>query len=197
MKRTPPSRPKIGPSGRITGAATIATLASPVRQEIIDTVEALGGAATIAAIAEALGRPADGLYYHARQLVAAGLLASTRGTFRTPRARGALTLDYRPDDPRTASAVRDVIAGMLRIARRDFDAGLATPGVVVSGPRRALWAGRTKGWVGARELVEINAMIRRIQRLLRRPRRRAGDQLASWCFVLAPIAPRPPRRGSW
>ena len=47
-------------SGRIRSARAIAALASPVRQEIIDTVELLGGSATIAELASQLGRPADG-----------------------------------------------------------------------------------------------------------------------------------------
>jgi len=47
-------------TGRITGKSAIAVLASPVRQEIVDTVEAAGGA-TIAELAIQLGRPADGL----------------------------------------------------------------------------------------------------------------------------------------
>ena len=177
-------------SGRITGRSATAALASPVRQEIVDTIEALGGA-TIAELAGHLGRPADGLYYHVRRLVRAGLLvgAGAPEVYRTPATRGPLRLDYHLD----AAAVRRVIAGMLRIARRDFDAGFAVPGVIASGPRRSLWAGRSKGWVGARDLAEINALIERIQRILRRPRRR-GDRLASWCFVLAPTTERPARR---
>jgi hypothetical protein len=177
---------------RITGDAAVAALASPVRQEIIDTVEALGDGATIAELASQLGRPADGLYYHARQLVRAGLLVRSGSpeVYRTPKTRGGLRLDYRHDVP----AIRRVIASMLRIARRDFDAGFAVPGVAVDGARRSLWAGRSKGWVGAADLAEINAMIARIRRILHRKRRRGTDRLISWCFVLAPIAVRPKRR---
>jgi hypothetical protein len=171
-------------TGRITGKSAIAALASPVRQEIIDTVEALGSA-TIAEIAVQLGRPADGLYYHVRRLVRAGLLVGNGSGYRTPRP---LRLDY----DRDPAAVRRVIASMLRIARRDFDAGFA--GATTRGPRRSLWAGRATGWVGVRELAEINTLIARIDKLLHRPRRRDSDQLASWCFVLAPLAARPARR---
>jgi DNA-binding transcriptional ArsR family regulator len=174
-------------TGRITGKSAIAALASPVRQEIIDTVEALGSA-TIAELAVQLGRPADGLYYHVRRLVRAGLLVGNGSGYRTPPATGPLRLDY----DRDPAAVRRVIASMLRIARRDFDAGFA--GATTRGPRRSLWAGRVTGWVGARELAEINMLIARLDKLLHRPRRRGADQLASWCFVLAPLAARPARR---
>jgi predicted transcriptional regulator len=184
-------------AGRVIGAAAIAALASPARQELVDTVEALGGAATIAELAAQLGRPADGLYYHVRRLVRAGLLVRDpdRGgdRYRTPGTR-PLALDYRPADRRNAAAVRGVVGGMLRIARRDFDAGLALPGVVTHGAARALWAGRGKGWVGLAELAEVNALLRRVTALLRRPRRRGHDRLISVCFVLAPIAARPARR---
>ena len=182
----------------ITAAPALAVLASPVRQEIVDTVEALGGRATIAEIAVQLGRPADGLYYHVRRLVRAKLLVGSGSSvptsgevYRTPVAGHRLTLDY--DAPK---AVRRVIAGMLRIAKRDFDAGFAVRGMEVRGARRSLWASRTKGWVGAAELAEINRLLGRIHALLRQPRRRRTDRLASWCFVLAPIAARPTRRRS-
>jgi hypothetical protein len=185
--------------GKIRSAAATASLASPVRQEIVDTVEALGGVATIAELAERLARPADGLYYHVRRLTKAGLLIREDGAgaerFRTPvPAGGTLALDYRPDDPRHAAAIRRVIGGMLRIARRDFDAAFEIPGVVVHGPRRALWAGRGKGWVTADELAELNVLCARATALLRRPRAPGRDRLVSLCFVLAPIAPRASRR---
>lgn len=180
-------------SGRIRSARAIGALGSPVRQEIIDTVELLGGSATIAELAAQLGRPADGLYYHVRKLVAVGLLQIRGGSpevYRTP-TRHQLTLAY---DAELAPAVRRTIAGMLRIAKRDFDAGFAHPAAVVRGPRRSLWAGRAKGWVGPAELAELNALIGRIYEILRKPRRAGATQLVSLCHVLAPIADRPPRR---
>jgi DNA-binding transcriptional ArsR family regulator len=58
----------------IEDADEIALLASPTRIEIVDTLEALGSAVTVAELAAALGRPADGLYYHLRQLSDGGLI---------------------------------------------------------------------------------------------------------------------------
>lgn len=179
-------------SGQITSARAIAALASPVRQEIIDTIELLDGSATIAELAAQLGRPADGLYYHVSKLIAVGLLqpaGGLPGVYRTPTRR-RLALDYNPE---LAPAVRRTIAGMLRIAKRDFDAGFAVPGVAVGGRRRSLWAGRAKGWVGTTELAELNALLARIHDILRQPRR-PGAQLVSLCHVLAPIADRSARR---
>lgn len=190
--------------GEIADAGAIAAIASPVRQELIDTFEALGGEATIAEVAAQLGRPADGLYYHVEILRRAGLLVATAAgrsragrserRYRTPSHRNAdLRLVYQPEQPRNAAAVREVVGGMLRIARRDFDRGLA-PGVVVEGPQRALWAARGTGWVSDAELAEINELLGELAERLRKPRGGDRQRLVSLCFVLAPMTARPTRR---
>src|SRR5262245_10366834 len=107
------------PSVRITDPSAIAVLASPVRQELFDTIEALGGVATISELADQLGRPADGLYYHVERLRRAGLLVAapvgrspagrSERRYRLPvRAGRPLGLGYRPRDPRNVAAVRSV-----------------------------------------------------------------------------------------
>lgn len=89
----------------IDDVATIDLLASSARMEIVDALEASTGALSVAALAARLGRPADGLYYHLRQLVAAGLVreqadAGVR-TYRIATLRGkGLRLRYQPGRPR-------------------------------------------------------------------------------------------------
>lgn len=170
---------------------------SPVRQEIVDTLESLGGEADVAAVAAQLGRPADGLYYHFELLRKGGLLErvgeESRGRrYRVGAAKGTkLKLDY-------ATSRRDVgrvIDRTLQIARRDFHAALDDAGVVVEGEARELWAGRAKGWVDARGLAEINRALSRIQEVLAGPRRGGRDRLVSVAFVLAPVRVKPARRG--
>ncbi|GAP67204.1 hypothetical protein MBSD_n2520 [Mizugakiibacter sediminis] len=187
--------------GKLEHPREVELLASPIRQEIVDTLEALGGEAPVAAIAAQLGRPADGLYYHLRLLAAGGLLDElpTDGDGRRYRTRSGgarLRLRYRPGATANARAVARVAAGMLRIAGRDFGAALGDPAVAVEGPRRALWASRTKGWVGAAELEEINRLLLRLGELLRRPRAPRRDRLLSLTWVLAPVAARPARRAA-
>jgi hypothetical protein len=191
-------------SGLIADPSAITVLASPVRQELVDTVEALGGIATIAELAEQLGRPADGLYYHVEILRRAGLLVAAaeqrsragrnERRYGTP-ARGGnrLALVYLPRDVRNATAVRGVVSGMLRIARRDFDRALAGE-VTVDGPRRELWAARGTGWVSDAELADVNRLLIQLSGYLRRPRGGPRQRLISLCFVLAPMAARPKRR---
>lgn len=181
----------------IGDAATIALLASPTRIEIIDTLEALGGPVTVAELAARLGRPADGLYYHLRPLVAGGLVEEHRDPdarrYRT-RAGARLGLRYRPGANANARAVDRVAASVLRVAGRDFARALADPATVAEGPRRELWAARGKGWAGAAELAEINRLLARLMDLVQRPRRKTGDRLVALSWVLAPVDEKPARR---
>ena len=196
-------RPGVDRNGRITGAKAIASVASPVRQELLDTIETLGGSASVGELAVELGRPADGLYYHVQVLVRAGLLVDDdRGTtdagrdeqrFRVPSDK-PLAIAYRPAS--SQRAVRGVTAGMLRIAKRDFDTALADDRVVVDGPRRELWAARGTGWVSDAELADINRLLAELAGRLRHRRADGRDRLVSVCFVLAPLVARPKRRAS-
>jgi DNA-binding transcriptional ArsR family regulator len=202
-------RQQRGSASRIRRPEAIGALSAPARQEIVDTLEALGGEASVVELAQQLGRPADGLYYHLRLLCKAGLLDELAGrnqagrgerryriAGRSSRGRGKapLRLVYEPADRKNRVAVRRVVDGMLRIAGRDFAAAIANPEVVVDGARRELWAARGKGWVSAADLEEVNRLLQRLTDMLRQPRRGAGDQLVSLCFVLAPVAARPKRR---
>lgn len=186
---------------RVSGPEQIALLASPVRQDLVDTLEALGGEADVAAVAAQLGRPPDGLYYHFDLLAKAGLLqrvdsAGNARRYRLGKGRGApLKLDYGKDDE-SSEAVGRVVDRLLQAARRDFRAALQAPDTVKDGAERELWAGRNKGWVNRRDLAEANRLLARLQQLLRGPRRVGRDQLVSLSFVLAPLPARPGRRGS-
>jgi DNA-binding transcriptional ArsR family regulator len=181
-------------------AAEVRVLASPVRQEIVDTIEALGGEASVAAIAAHLGRPSDGLYYHLRHLERSGLVdelpdAGAGRRYRTAVRTGArLRLKYRPGRTANATAVERVASGMLRTAQRDFAAAIRDPSVQVDGPTRALWASRTKGWVSEAGRVELNRLLERALALLGRGSRPRGARLMSLTWVIAPVVARPARR---
>src|SRR5215467_3085498 len=120
----------------IENAAEIELLASPARIELIDTLEALGGEASVAELAAQLGRPADGLYYHLRQLAEGGLLVETSTPegrrYRTPHGEH-LRLHYRPGRNANAEAVDAVAASVLRVAGRDFKRAIANPHAAAEG----------------------------------------------------------------
>lgn len=178
----------------------IAVLASPARIEIMDTLEALGTAVSVSELAQHLGRAADGLYYHLRQLADAGLIEEDVGAegrrYRTrTRAGNRLRLRYKPGKTPNARAVRSVAATIARVAERDFARALADPDTVAEGPRRALWAARGKGWVSADELLEINKLLNRLMDILLAPRTPQRTQLLALSWVLAPVDAKPARRG--
>lgn len=181
--------------------AQVRLLSSPVRQELVDTIAALGGEADIATLAEQLGRPADGLYYHVRALVAGGLLREVQAIaggerrYRLASEGGAplrLAYDLGPDG--NVPEVRAFARALLQIAARDFENALASDDVVVEGPRRELWASRNKGWLSADDLVEVNALLERLSALTSQPKTEARGHLSSLAFVLAPISALPKRR---
>ncbi len=195
------SDPKTTPYFRVCRTEQMRVLASAARQEIVDTVQTLGGACTAAELARELGRPADGLYYHLRVLVEAGLLVSTdnsgpRGEARyaIPGAYTSMRLAYDTADPEQAAAVKDTATTVLRVAARDFAAAVV-PGTVTDGPERELWAGRQKSWLSAAELREANALLERLNSLFNQPRSAERDRLFAFTYVLAPVAAGPVRRG--
>lgn len=181
-------------------ADEIALLASPTRIEIVDTLEALGDAVSVAELAVALGRPADGLYYHLRQLAEGGLIeeeaAPDGRRYRSRTRKGdRLRLRYKPGATANADAVGRVAASVLRVAGRDFTRALADPATVVAGPRRELWAARGKGWVNAKELAEINALLMRLMNLVQKPAaERPRGKLIALSWILAPVEAKPARR---
>src|SRR4051794_13931016 len=187
--------------GPIENPKEIELLASPTRIEIVDTLESLGGEASVAELAAQLGRPADGLYYHLRQLAEGGLLieeataSGRRYRTRTP-AGERLRLRYKPGKTANAKAVAAVAASVLRVAGRDFKRAIADADVVAEGPLRELWAARNKGWAGDAELAEINRLLMRINVLLRRPRTASRSRLVALSWILAPVDAKPARRGT-
>lgn len=207
----PPRRPRrarapLARGPRITERAQLAALATPLRQELLDSLRAAGGAASVRELAAQLGRPADGLYYHLRVLAELGLVTAEAGRSRAGRAerryrlhgakRGLLRVAYEPQLADNRDGLRALAAAMLRIADRDFSTALRRPELVVEGPARELWAARNKGWVSAAERRQLVALLERAALLLGRPRSNARQHLLSLCFVLAPIAAQPPRRGA-
>ncbi|MES2259608.1 MAG: helix-turn-helix domain-containing protein [Pseudomonadota bacterium] len=186
----------------ISDTSRIMVLASAVRQEIVDTLAAMGGEASAAGLAEQLGRHTDGLYYHLRILCKAKLVLEMEvqeGEERRYRLAGAgnmpLRLAYRTGQDGNAPALRKFVRGLLQVASQDFGQAFEKPDVIVEGQLRQLWAARNKAWLSEGELTEVNALLERLCDLMSRPREPGRDLLMSCAFVLAPVAPRPKRRG--
>lgn len=184
----------------IRDPAHIRLLSSPVRHELVDTLASVGGEATVTTLAEQLGRPADGLYYHLKLLVEGGLVHERqRGngdrTFMLAGSgRAPLRLSYDLTTEETSQALVSYVKGLLHVAESDFLAGMKSGPVEVKGPRRRLWAARNKGWLNHAELEEVNALLERLCELLSHPRDASRSLPMSLAFVLAPTAVRHRRR---
>lgn len=180
--------------------ALIEVLASPVRQEIVDTLAALGGEASAAELAEELGRHMDGLYYHLKILCKAQLVVavdSNAEAGRRYRLGGdgqPLRLAYSPGDASRAQALCSFVHGLLQVAEHDFGEALANEDVVTEGARRELWAARNKAWLSETELAEVNQLLERLCTLMSRPHSPERSHLLSCTFVLAPHRALPKRR---
>lgn len=181
----------------------VRVLASPLRHEIVDTLSALGGGATVAQLAGELGRHADGLYYHLRILRKAGLVEELDGRPAGERryklagsGRAPLRLAYRTGRGGNARALSGYAHGLLQVAERDFVRALAKSAIATGGPRRQLWAARNKGWVSTADLAEVNRLLERLCTLTSAPRGARRDRLVSLAFVLAPLPRRSKRRGA-
>lgn len=182
----------------ITEIGQVRSLASAVRQDIVDSVAA-GGQVTIAELADRLGRPADSLYHHVRHLAKRRLLTVSSGAKGVGRPAALLDVPGRPMVIQYNSASRAFATAMVRVvgtmlssAKRSFAhafrSGLAQP----SGPRRNLWAARFQSWLTPAELEEVNALLERLGVLLRRGAggRKAKSRLHEFTYVLAPVAER-------
>ncbi|GGA70886.1 hypothetical protein GCM10011521_06260 [Arenimonas soli] len=181
-------------------------LASTLRQELVDLVQALGQA-SIPELAAQLQRPADALYYHVRALERAGLLVTVgsrqRGRhveklYSTPEPASRLKLRYRSGKPTATKPLRDLVASMLRGARRDFDRAIADPDCVLDGELRELWAGRAVGWVTPSELRRLNQLLEEAGALLSSARSPARNRMYALQFLLSPSdlprRPAPPMK---
>ncbi|MDP3801405.1 MAG: helix-turn-helix domain-containing protein [Brevundimonas sp.] len=175
-------------------------LSSPVRQEVVDTLAALGGEASIAAMAEHLGRPADGLYYHVRALAESGLVeeASTADDERLYRlggeGPGPIRLAYDLGAQGNGRELGAFAKALVQVAVDDFGAALKATETVAAGPDRDLWASRNKGWVSKEDLREISRLLERLSELTSQRKATGRERLVSLAFVLAPLSPRPRRR---
>jgi DNA-binding transcriptional ArsR family regulator len=191
--------PKKSASGIVEDAKKIAVLATPIRIELVTTIQALGGAATVAELAVQLGRPADGLYYHLRALVRSGLAeecaeaGGRRYRLTTPRGQ-RMSLRYKPGATPNAKAVARVASSMSRLAQRDFVRALSQADTVVEGPSRELWVARLRGWVDPAELAKVNRLLQRLAELLLRTRPTRTGKLIALHWILTPIDAKPARR---
>ncbi len=180
---------------KISSRKQVETLASPIRQEIVDLVQATGPC-SIARMGELLGRAADSLYFHIRKLERVGLLIHAGTQSRGRRAEalydvpGELFLDYDLKSSPSQERLGRTVAAMLRLAHRDFENACDSKDSVPNGARRNLWGARMKAWLNQRELQEVRGHLEAISRLMSRSRQSRNSRLHAVTFVLNPLSPQ-------
>lgn len=192
MKHTPPS-PSTAPHPPVVRTpAQVRAIVSPVRQEVLDAVEA-AGPCTVADLASTLGRRPDALYFHIRALEKVRLLVrvGTRGQGRSEAAvfdvsARPVRLDYASSRGR-AARLGPVLDAVLRLARRDTRRALASSAAVAEGPARNLWVARFRGRVGPDDLARINALLEECSAILRDARPEQGGTPVALAFALTPL----------
>jgi predicted ArsR family transcriptional regulator len=194
-KRARARRPAV-----ITDLAQIRALASPVRQEVVDAVTAIGPV-SVAALARSLGRAPNALYFHIQKLERLGLLvrgegAAARGrpsTFYDVPGR-PMMLTYQPGQSRTKAPMGRLVRSMLSSAGRHFVRAYRPDVAVVDGADRNLWASRSKRMLSPREVREVNRHLRALVALLNQPKPAptGKGRLMELTFVLAPSPGKDP-----
>jgi DNA-binding MarR family transcriptional regulator len=170
----------------------IRVLASAIRQDVLETVEALGSC-TIKELAECLGRRPDALYYHVRVLSRAGFLNvdRTKSEVSVSVAKRAVQLRYDPGNRQNRAAVLAVVRAMLRGSQRGFARGF-NESAVVTGPGRTLWAARVKAYLTPSQLAKANRLIEEMLALFqeRTTSKAEGLELQEFTILLNPAANR-------
>ena len=162
----------------------IATLASPMRISLVDTLEAIGPC-SVAELAAAVGAKPDAIYYHLRLLEKRGLVKRDGAIVRA--ARPALTLHYDAADKHNVAAITRVASAILRGALRAFRRAFR-PGVRTSGKRRELWAAQRAVRLTPEELETVNRLLNEMLDTFGDAREsRTDERLYSITFVLSPL----------
>ena len=168
-------------------------LASPLRQEIVDALQASPQGSTIAALAQRLNRRPDSLYFHLRALQRVALV---RRIGHTGVGRDRAALYALPDRPariayppaKRSGHLAPVLDAILRLARRDVRRALALPAVRAEGDSRQLWVARARGWLRPDQLARANALLNELFDLLNQSPPAPDTEPIALAFALTPLA---------
>lgn len=180
---------------RISRPDQLETLASGVRQDIVDTLLTVESM-TVRELARHLGMKPSALYYHLAELERVDLVDRHERNRDDGRreacysvADDRLEIRYRPSDPENRRAVTKVVGSVLRLAGRDFERGFDHPDVRVDGPDRNLWGARGKAWLGDEDVKKVNELLRELSALFSREPA-PGGTLCALSWVLTPVEDR-------
>ena len=186
----------------------IKAVCSPIRQEIMDTV-IVKGKCSITEIADDLGRPADGLYYHMKALIKEQLLIAVGENKNNPRQETLYSLTkegslievkYNQTDAQKVQAINKMVKSMLKISMKDFENGLTHTGAVFEGESRNLWAARIKSRLNQKQIKKANYHLQELLSIFKGTKNSkdkndySSKNLYALQWVLAPVKAQPKRR---
>ncbi len=149
----------------IRRAEQVEVLTSPLRHQIVATMELLGPV-PVRVLAEHLGREPEALYYHIRKLVAAGLVYEAGRRSVGQRSEAVFSLiarDIRVDTESRAPKFLEMVArsasALLRLTERAYLAAVRDPIAVRGGKRRNLAIRRYHVRLTDKSLAELNRRL--------------------------------------
>ena len=183
---------------RISDPRQRKALTSPVRIELIETLIRLG-AASVAELAERMGRAPDSLYYHVRLLERVGVLrvverrrsgANREAVYACVAER--VELDCDPESEASVHAEEQSLGALLRLTERTYSRALRGGRVRAKGAARDLQAHRVRATLDAAGRRELNRRLDELLDFLRAANRRADEgggkgRATSVVFVVSPI----------
>ena len=186
---------------RIASSSAWRSILSPVRREILESMQQLGPC-PIADVAAACGRPADGLYRHVRILVKAGFLVDAgvrKGKRNAERLFDAAADDFAaPRLQRGSSASeRETVAltaeALTKSVARSMRASAVSGRLECAAGSRNFSIMHHLSWLTPRRFAEVRALAIRMNEILEAGRRERTGELYEALAVVTPVTRR---RGS-
>ena len=170
----------------------VTALAAPLRWRIVDAL-AVGGPSSVSEVAQRLACRPEGLYYHIRALLKAGLvvLAEKRRAGRRWEAvyrlaAPRLMIDRRQESKAFKEALARSCAAALRAAARDYRAALEHPDVDRKDAARGLILRRHAARLSARDLERLHVYLAKIAELFEQNRPIRDGREYGLTLVLTP-----------
>jgi DNA-binding transcriptional ArsR family regulator len=178
----------------------VAEFFKPARLEIYESLQT-SGPASIAELAERLGKAPDSLYYHVRKLVKIRVLEplpdKTTG-LGEPGRNGAIygltacsvTMKLDPRSRASCEAWGKGASGVMRVVTRDVEAALNSGEARVEGADRNLMVQRLKVRLKDRELKRVNKLVDELFTVLREHADNTEGQLYALTCAFSPLTER-------
>lgn len=169
-----------------------AAMTSPVRLEIVECLRCLGPSA-VPIVAQALARPADGLYHHFRLLERAGLLEQagfervgkhTQAIYRLVGTE--IVLDYEFHSLRNAARMRAVASSAARAAERGLSEAIRAGGLLGPGPRRDFGVQILAARLTEPEVKQVRRLFRSVRAIIDRGLQRRSGRSYGMFYAMWP-----------